>query len=156
MPKSLSFQIKGPSSAQMSKAVESAVEEGLGRLRSMVQGRWETQARSKLDSSVEQYLAGLVVEQQSNGVKATIKGWLPVALEAGAPSFDMKPGLLAGRQSRVIPMHDGEFRTVSKNSPEHSWWHPGFTPYAIHEDIQADADDMVQRAFGPAFDRVKV
>jgi hypothetical protein len=150
------IQVTGPSKEQVSKAVDAAIAEGTTRLADEVQKQWLRHAEMKLQTTAEEYMNGVSVSSDEDTVTVQIKGWLPVALEAGRAPFDMKPGLLDGRDFRIIPMHDGEFRTVSSRSPSGSWWHPGFEPRAIHEEVMNDMDDLIQRSFGPAFARVKV
>jgi len=150
------IEIKGPSSSQIEKAVMAAHKQGSAALAKEVERVWREKAQSVLDSSLTEYMDGLIVRADVDGVEATLSGWLPVALESGAQRFDMKPGLLKNRTSRVIPMHDGEFRTVSKTSPPSSWWHPGFEAYDIHEEVFKETEDMIAKAYTPAFSRIKI
>jgi hypothetical protein len=129
---------------------------GLNAFRDEVEKAFMAKAQVKLSSTFDEFKDGVRVAIAGDGVEIHVEGWLPVALETGHERFDMKPGLLDGRDYRVIPMHDGEFRTVSKNSPSESWWHPGFEPRNIHKDIEDDVDGMLKRSFTPAFDRIKV
>lgn len=77
-----------------------------------------------------------------------LNGFLPVAMEDGLDSFDMKPSLLRSSKAKIskkgikymnIPVNKAAFkdpylklmgvspfRTVSSNSPADSWIHPGF------------------------------
>jgi len=156
--KQYTIEVTGPNGQAVRHAVQGAIYEGLKELRNEVEMTWNRYAQMAFDTSAKEYMAGVSVKvnSQADGIQIDIQGWLPVALETGAPRFDMKPGLLKGRDFRVIPMHDGEFRTVSKTSPKDSWWHPGFQGRRIHEQIEWESSDMLERAFGPAFDRIKV
>lgn len=158
MARTVGFQTKvlGPNGQALNNAVDKAVSEGLDNLVNELETRWLRHAEMKLNTSIQDYMEGVSVAKTKDGAEITIKGWLPVALETGAPGFDMKPGLLAGRDFRVIPMHDGEFRTVSKNSPPESWKHPGLEARNIHEAVEAEADDIIQKSFGSAFERIRI
>jgi len=154
----ISFRAKlqGPSSSQCERAMVDAYRQGLTAFGKELERVWRDKASSELNSTFAAYMSGLSVRVSNDGVEATLSGWLPVALEAGAKRFDMKPGLLRKRQSRVIPMHDGDFRTVSVRSPASSWWHPGFEARNIHEDVFDQTDKILQRTLAPVFNRVKV
>jgi hypothetical protein len=149
-------EVKGPKGSDVEKAVDKAMKEGMEQLRNEMEMQWMRHAQMKLKTTSKQFMDGVNITQVPDGIDIEISGWLPVALETGAPSFDMKPGLLGNRSSRVIKLHDGEFRTVSKNSPQDSWIHPGFESRNIHEAVEAEADDMIKASFGPAFERIKV
>lgn len=85
--------------------------------------------------------------ESSNDVVFTLEGFLPVALEDGMNSFDMKPGLLRSSKAKIsksgvkylrVPVRKLAFvdpylkgagvkpiATVTSNSPANSWIHPG-------------------------------
>lgn len=67
---------------------------------------WKNLAGQKLKSSRNFYVGAIsseIITETEGELRMT--GW-PVMLEVGNPSpFDMKPMLLQGRQSRVIPMN---------------------------------------------------
>lgn len=148
--------VKGPSTSQIEKATMKGFQLGLTAFRDEVEKAFLAKAQMKLSSTFDAFKQGVRVTAGGEDVSINIEGWLPVALESGHQRFDMKPGLLDGRAFRVIPMHDGEFRTVSTKSSPESWWHPGFEAKEIHKDIENDVDEMLKRAFVPAFDRIKV
>lgn len=150
------LKVKGPSASQIGSSFDAAYAEGMRNFKTEITRIWNEKAAASLDTTTQAYMSGLSVQVVSDGVEATLSGWLPVALETGAQRFDMKPGLLRDRQSRVIKMHDGEFRTVSQMSPAHSWWHPGFKPKSIHEEVFAETEAAAEKAFTAAFDRIKV
>jgi len=70
-------------------------------------------------------------------------------LETGWKSFDMKPGLLKGQFSRVIPLQlpgqsEPEFRTVTANSK--GWKHPGFKGANVVERVREKLASYVSEA----------
>jgi len=67
-------------------------------------------------------------------------------LESGWDKFDMKPGLLKGVMSRVVPLGGGVFRTVSQNSPVDSWIHPGFKGAKVVEKVQRSLAKLIGEA----------
>ena len=107
-------------------------------------------AKSKFaTSTASKYIKGLsdpVLEAEYQ-VMFALEGWLPVSLEDGVDSFDMKPGLMrspkvkiskSGKKYMNIPVFKAAFsnpylkavkasafRTVTENSHPNSWIHPG-------------------------------
>jgi len=149
-------EVKGPSSSQIERSMMDAYRQGLEAFRSAIQQTWWDAASESLDSTLQTYMSGLTVTVANDGIEATLNGWMPVVREVGSDKFDMKPGLLKNRSSRVIPMHDGGFRTVSTTSPASSWWHPGFEAKNINDEVFKKTDELLAQSFGKAFDRVKV
>jgi len=63
---------------------------------------WEIQAQQKLKSSRDQYLRSIVVKELSpSSFAVDLVGQIPNMIESGAPSYDMKEGLLKGKNSKV-------------------------------------------------------
>jgi len=70
---------------------------------------WEHLAKATLGDSAEGYIEAMRVEDDGEGsVNMMLDGALPNMQEKGSPAFDMKPGLLAGREYRVIPITHGK------------------------------------------------
>ena len=135
---------------KMSEEIEEMVRDGMPKLRRKIRAAWDEKASQIFSASTQKrYMQGVrfSVDKDSLEIDVVIKGWLPVALETGAPRFDMKPGLLQGRDSRVIPMHDGGFRTVSIRSPQDSWWHPGLQATDLAGEVQKEIPDMLPKVF---------
>lgn len=141
---------------EMSLKIEAKVQEGLKQFRDEIERVWHEKAQAQLNSTAAEYLGGLTVAVSSEGLEATITGFRPVAIEQGINRFDMKPGLLQGFPYRVIPMRDGGFRTVSKNSPQGSWWHPGTQAAAIGEQVKAEAPEIADKIFTKLIERMEV
>lgn len=86
---------------------------------------WEKEAESKLRSSRDQYIRSIVVNDLGHA-KASVDlvGQLPNMIESGAESFDMKVGLLKGKNSKLtkngirfntVPFYIGTPGTLSEN-----------------------------------------
>lgn len=108
---------------------------------------WKTEAGKRLNTTREAYQASLGVQDNGDGsysISIAGKGgkgtkdqrWLALALEDGTPSYDMKPGLLAGAPFRRIRLADGNFRMVHP-AQVGKWIHPGFQGLKL-QDIVAD------------------
>ena len=138
------------------KQLEAEISAGLQEFRAALELSWREKVQQNLKTTSDEYLRNLSFSVKKDSVEATLTGWLPVALETGAERFDMKPGLLKGRQSRIIPMADGEFRTVSQFSPRDSWWHPGFQARGFGEQVKQEAPAIAEKIFKPIFDRIKI
>jgi len=141
---------------EMEAKIEAKVQEGLKQFRDEIERVWHEKAQAQLNTTSAEYLAGLTITATSVGVEGTITGFRPVAIEQGIKRFDMKPGLLKGFPYRVIPMRDGGFRTVSKTSPEGSWWHPGTQAAAIGEQVKAEAPKIAGKIFTKLIERMEV
>jgi hypothetical protein len=124
---------------------------------------WATEAGKKLNTTREAYQNSLGVQDNGDdsytisiagrGGKGTKEQrWLALALEDGIPRFDMKPGFLPGRESRVIRLADGNFRTVTKLQTG-KWIHPGFEGLKIQEMVKEHISKvLVPRIHKEAFD----
>lgn len=138
---------------KLSAELEAEAAVAMEAFRHAIEWAYQDTARKSLKTTSDKYLEGLSVTLDDDGVQATIEGWLPVALEDGAGAFDMKPGLLAGRSKRVIPMHKGGFATVSVFSRPGSWWHPGIQARNISEQVKTEADDIRKRIIDPVIEK---
>lgn len=173
-------------------ALDNYVTESMDAIAEAARDEWVRLAEeSGLTTTKEAYIEGIgeIQAPSENERVIDLEGWLPNALEEGVGSFDMKPGLLKGRNHVVIPIKYGKpgstkatplstqtfnrvkdlkrgerfstklgrskyeglqkgrksdgkdsfvkFRTVSENSPQDSWIHPGLTPLLLAEKVQA-------------------
>ena len=125
----------------------------LQKFRDEIERTYQEKAMNQLNTSRDKYLEGLSFNINEDGVDVEINGWLPTAVEEGAEAFDMKPGLLAGRDNRVIRLHNGNFRTVSTKSPANSWWHPGIQAKPISSQVKAEEDEIAERTVKPVVDK---
>jgi hypothetical protein len=149
-----SFQSKIPVD-EMAAQVEADIKMAIQKISGFTEEQYFVKASGTLRNTLQEFMEGVNVELSEDGVEVTIDGWLPLALEEGTGRFDMKPGLLAGRQHRTIPMHDGGFRRVSENSPASSWWHPGLQAANISEQVKEEVEPYAEELFKRIFDRVK-
>ncbi len=116
-----------------------------------VQGEMKRSAKKSFSRGVaSQYIRGLsepTVLEREYEIMFSLNGWLPVALEDGVDTFDMKPGLLGSPKAKISKAGDrymnipvfkaafknpyltaakvSPFRTVSDKSKPDSWIHPG-------------------------------
>jgi hypothetical protein len=83
---------------------------------------WQELASASLGDSAEEYIKGISIEQDgSDKVILQLDGTLANMEEKGSPAFDMKPGLLAGNDYRIIPIthgnpNKGESNPMSKKA----------------------------------------
>ncbi len=161
------MEVKGIDWDELESEFDGVIDEGLDTLAEEIEWSWREKAAKKLRESKEEYLDGLSVERIGNDIQGKLTGPLAVAVETGAKSFDLKPGFLGNRLSRIIPMGEykggdgpvvpqiGRFRTVSVGSS--GWIHPGWEPRAIHEEIQEEIDDtLADKVFGSLVDQIKI
>src|SRR5690348_8258670 len=100
----VTIDVKGLDWDKMESQIKDKITSSFDRLRDVIEQRWTDKAMAQLNSSRDEYLENLTVSVTSTGISVVIKGILPVAVEKGSDPFDMKPGLLGGRHSRVIPI----------------------------------------------------
>jgi len=135
--------------------------EGMENLRNEIEKSWRLKAKNSLTTSLKSYEDALTVRVDGEAIEATLSGgpekdrWLAESVEVGQGPFDLKPFLLQGRSSRVIHLADGNFRTVSLDSPADSWWHPGIQAKSIHMQVEAELPKLTERAFSHIFDRIE-
>lgn len=135
---------------EVEKQVEADIQSSLQKIEEHCEALFRQKATAAFsDVTAPKYSDGIKVTRDETVVEATIGGWLPTALEEGAERFDMKPGLLAGRPSRIIRLRNGNFRTVSRNSPPNSWIHPGLVGKhfmaEVQDELQAFGDDLFKQ-----------
>lgn len=128
------------------KGFENQVRKSLRAFKREIEIEWNYQAQQQMKTTAAKYMEGVSFTLTSDGVDVFIQGWLPVALEQGTTPYDLKPGFLKGRTSRVIPLEGGKrFRTVSTNSPPGSWWHPGIKAKGIANIMEGKAQEISKR-----------
>lgn len=112
----------------LSDAIRRKVASVASKSSAYVVERWRAQvAASKLSGAARRRYSEDITPYNPPRIGAYISDKVAILLERGWKSFDMKPGLLAGRLRRVIPLNGGkDLRTVSVKSPSGSWIHPGY------------------------------
>jgi hypothetical protein len=154
------LDVEGIDFDKLGEGMEEAINEGMHRLSEEVEFTWRRKAADKLNTSRQKYLEGLKVDLVGNEVQASLSGWFSVAIETGWERYDMKPGILKQDASKVIPIgkNAGEtpkLRTMRAGSA--GWWHPGFEPQNISDEVQKEMDDrVVEEVFGPLLGRVSI
>jgi len=127
-------------SGSVGKALKGTVKQRTAKIAMVVARTWQTAVRnSSLSPSAKQrYVSAIQPYKSRPG--AYVKDFVAKLLETGWDSFDMKPGLLKGAESRIIPIKGSngsvEFRRVSKNSPSSSWIHPGFKGAKVFDRVR--------------------
>jgi hypothetical protein len=129
---------------------------------------WQSEAGRRLKTSRESYQKALAVYESESGASVRLGGsgtkdqrWLAKAVETGIPSFDMKPGLLAGADRRIIPVTDRvsgqtKFRTVAKYGQDHKWVHPGITGIHLQDEVIKELNEtIIPKYVEKAFDAAK-
>jgi hypothetical protein len=89
---------------------ESTVQDIMDAAGTMAREEWVRLVdSSRLTTTKEQYKLGIGAVETPNDMQRTIRldGWLPNAQEQGLASFDMKPGILKGRQKVIVPITRG-------------------------------------------------
>lgn len=116
-----------------------------------IQEAYEYAAKISLNTTLPNYLKSLnlTIDYEEGTVTATTNGWLAVAVDDGVGYFDMKPGLLAGQDWRIIRLHNQKFRTVSLSSPSTSWWHPGISGRKITQYVQSQEEFIKEQTIAP-------
>lgn len=145
---------------------KSIIDEGMKLFAEKVKKVWTEKAEQTLHNSKKEYLKGLEVEQIGETVKVTLSGQLAIAIEQGT-KFDMKPGLLAGKTSRLIgsdafdkPNAAGKIthvRTVTNDPKQmNMWWYPESQGAKIAEQVEAELPTINQEVFNALIARIKV
>jgi hypothetical protein len=91
-------------------ALENYITESMDAIAEAARDEWVRLAQeSDLTVTKDAYIEGIGEIQAPSETerKIELEGWLPNALETGIGSFDMKPGLLKGRDHVAIPMKYG-------------------------------------------------
>lgn len=141
------------------KKLQAKLQSTLNRIGRDAKNFWLSEAGKRLKSSREAYQASLEwgADLQS-GVSLGLSGgsksenFIANAVEAGYPAFDMKPGLLKGKQLVRVPLNVDRrivfsnpkvFRTITTNSPADSWIHPGWEGMNIVDDVIEELNDNI-------------
>lgn len=152
------MESKGINENDLQTAFDDMFDEGMDQIEKELERVWREKASSTLKTSKEDYLNGLSVERTGNDIQFVLKGALPIALEEGAPSYDMKPGLLKNLTHRTIPINSKTsnpvFRQLSTKSK--GWIHPGFKPRKIHEEVMDEAEAIYSKVFEELVSRISV
>jgi hypothetical protein len=134
-----------------SEAFNKILSEGVDAMAEEIEWRWRQKASSTLKTSREEYLKGISVEVHNGTIQCNLDGWLPVAVETGCEQFDMKPGLLAGRIFRNIPMnkpftHFKRLSTFSKG-----WNFPGLQARGILKQVEDELEEITEKSLDHLF-----
>lgn len=140
--------------------LEDRLDEGLDQLVDKIDETWREKATAQLNTTRDEYLQNLTIERVGRDlIQATLTGFLPVAIEEGTDSYDMKEGTLGNALSKVIPIGkkagSPTFRTMKAGSD--GWMHPGFKAKQISQQVQTEIDSrLVREVFEPLISRTSV
>lgn len=141
-------------------SIEKEIHNGMSAFSSEIEKSWREKAESSLHTSKKKYLDSLSVEVVGEGARVTLDSPLATYIETGSERFDLKPGFLGSGIKKIIPIDDGDgpvkFRTVGKNSPQGSWWHPGIQARAMHKQVEAEIPEITKKVFGNLISKIKV
>ena len=132
---------------------EKEAAQALIEFKQEIEQAYQEKAQAQLNTTRDRYLESLSFAIVDDGVEVSMSGWLPTAVEEGWDTFDMKPGLLAGRMSRVIRLRNGNFRTVSVNSRPGSWWSPGQQARPISAQVEGEVERISERTIDPVIEK---
>lgn len=157
------MKVTPPDWDKFEEEMEKEIDQGLQQFTDRIEEIWRDKAEKMLKTTKNEYLKGLQVEKTSEGASATLSGFLPVALEKGTPSWDMKKTHLGDALFKIIPIGakksenipPKDFAIMSQNSPLNSWIHPGFKGINIGEEIKSEVPEIVDEIFGPLLKKVK-
>lgn len=160
------INIKVPKEFKQLKEVQERVLEATIDMVIEAKSVWETEAGQKLNTTRERYIKALSVETDYVGgsyIELGKDDKLVKMLETGARPYDLKPGLLRPgtkklrwtkdgvpfRTVKLDPAHrkgPAEYVTVSGNTPEQDWWHPGFEGMHLRTEVyRALRDDIIPK-----------
>ncbi len=166
------IKIEGtPNFDEFSEEFELEFHKNLKKIAYETKDLWMSEAGKRLKRSREAYQRSLTVQNPGEGQYSVVLGgpggrasrqdkWLALAVEQGIPNmWDMKPGLLKGRESRVIPLNTLDkgriFRTVKAHGQEGKWIYPGLIGINLRDTVIIEAnltiipkyvDDAYQKA----------
>jgi len=107
----INFELDMDTSGMMEAEIDVAVGNIMDAVAEAARDEWIRQAQeSSLITAKEEYINGIGEVEAPSATQRTItlEGWLPNAIEEGAGSFDMKPGLLKGKEHVAVPMLYGK------------------------------------------------
>jgi len=146
MPIKAHLSIKG----SITQTVRATLRRKRSRASSAIANAWQQAVmRSSISARAKHRYSKAIVPYHGMRVGATVRDRIAILLEEGWKPFDMKPGLLAGRFSRVVPLRiqgQTKFRTVSRNSPPSSWQHPGYRGAGVVPEVRAMVGRIVKEA----------
>lgn len=144
--------------------IEGGIDAGMEVLAEEIEWQWRKKAAETLEATRDEYLSSLSVDRYGNEIQVQLNGEMATAVETGSEPFDLKPGFLGGALYRIIPIAPGyprhnprsnearRFRTVSRNSPPDSWWHPGIQARNIGQQVQDELKEgKLEQIFQEAF-----
>ncbi len=110
---------------------------------------WQAEAGRTLNTTRLRYQSTIYISEDFTGNKGIFVAMseqdpLILNIEQGADSYDLKPGLLAGRDSRIIPIKPfTQMPLLTRWDSETSWIHPGFVGLDLAGETDAYIDEVL-------------
>ncbi len=120
--------------------------------RAAVEGKefWSEEAGRRLNTTRNRYQAALYIQEDFGAAGGLTIGMHPtdklvIAIEEGAPGFDLKPGFLKGAARRVIPIPNPpkDMRVVTDQQGSDKWMHPGWDGMNLVDETDKQLDDVI-------------
>ncbi len=111
---------------------------------------WSEEAGRKLNTTRLRYQQSLYIYEDFTSSEGTVIGMhtedkLVIAIEEGAPGFDLKPGFLKGGTRRVIPIPNPpkDMRVVTAGQGDDKWMHPGWPGLDLVGETDKQLDTVI-------------
>jgi hypothetical protein len=112
---------------------------------------WSEEAGRNLNTTRERYQAQISIYEDygDNSVAVVLNeenDRLVGGLESGSKPYDMKAGLLDGRQKRIVNMGGPgitKFKTVTQAPQNAKWQHPGFPGLKLVDIVEDELDNAI-------------
>jgi len=153
------------------KKLKDKLQSTLNRIGRDGKNFWKSEAGRRLKTSRKAYQASIEWSADlQEGISLGLSGgtdsenFLANAVEAGAPAFDMKPGLLGGKdyvrvplniQRNIVFSNPKVFRTLTTTSPAQSWIHPGWKGMNIADAVVEELNEnIIPRRIGELLENI--
>ena len=163
----LHMDVPGMDVDQVEEALEDIIYEGMDELAEELEWEVRTMAAKELGDTKQVYMDSLSVDVYDDSFQFELDHPLAVAVEGGSDPFNMIPGFLQGRKSRVLRL-TGRFdkhkqpagpryRTVPYSKYKPPWRHPGIKARGFITKVTNDVEDVhAPRVFNDLIARMKV
>ena len=154
-----SLQVIVPKNFLNTAKLEAGKESAMRAVMADAESFWRSEASRRLNSSRDQYLAGIETQLTSKAnVVLYLRGSFALQIEDGFKGFDMKPGFLNSDKAKtgkngkyfIVPIEPGssEFRTVTA-AQSGKWIHPGWEGAKILPDLKKMIkEDLIPKHIG--------
>ncbi len=140
---------------KIAPASEARIDQFMRNVAEKAEAKWKELAESKLDSTSKIYQDNIKIEEGFNSYYVilgnyTDKAPLALAVESGAPGFDMRPGLEpkdSHINRRLVPLWQGHSNPtvpvwIDKRDSD-GWKHPGWKGIHLQDEVVDYIDKVV-------------